>query len=90
MKQDELISKIASDAGVTKVQVGQVLQSLGKTVGTALKSGDDVTLPSIGKFSAKQRAARVATNPRTKEPIQVPAKTVPHFSAAKAFKDAVA
>lgn len=90
MKQDDLISKIASDAGVTKVQAGQVLQSLGATVQKALAAGDEVTVPGIGKLSVNTRAARTGRNPRTGEEIAIAAKKVPHFSAIKVLKDAVA
>ena len=89
MKQDDLISKVASDAGVTKVQAGQVLQSLGATVHKALKSGDEVTLPGIGKLTVVIRAARTGRNPSTGAEIQIAEKKVPHFSALKALKDAV-
>ncbi|NQT62059.1 MAG: HU family DNA-binding protein, partial [Candidatus Marinimicrobia bacterium] len=35
------------------------------------------------------RAARVARNPRTGEPINVPAMNVPRFKAGKGLKDSV-
>ena len=37
----------------------------------------------------KKRAARVGRNPKTKEPIEIPASTVPVFKAGKVLKDIV-
>jgi DNA-binding protein HU-beta len=37
----------------------------------------------------KDRAARVGRNPKTGEPIQIPAKRVVKFRIAKAAKDAI-
>ncbi|MEK7552545.1 MAG: HU family DNA-binding protein, partial [Patescibacteria group bacterium] len=54
-----------------------------------LKKGDEVSIAGLGIFSAKQRAARTARNPRTGATIQVAAMKVPKFRAAKALKDAV-
>jgi len=49
----------------------------------------EVSIAGLGIFSTKQRAARVARNPRTGESVNVPAMRVPKFRAAKALKDAV-
>ena len=54
-----------------------------------LKKEDEVSIAGFGGFVVKQRKARTARNPRTGEPIQVPAMRVPKFRAAKALKDAV-
>ena len=50
--------------------------------------GAEVTLPGIGKLSVKQSPARIGRNPATGESINIPARNKPHFSAAKALKDA--
>jgi len=44
----------------------------------------------FGSFEVKSRAARTGRNPKTKEPIKIPASKVPVFKAGKALKDAVA
>ena len=54
-----------------------------------LKKGDEVSIAGLGIFSTKQRAARVARNPRTGASVNVPAMKVPKFRAAKALKDSV-
>lgn len=44
-------------------------------------------LRGFGAFSVKHRPARVGRNPRTGEPVQVDAKSVPFFKAGKELRD---
>jgi len=44
----------------------------------------------LGVFRIRDRAARVARNPATGEPVKVPAKRVLKFLPSKAIKEAVA
>lgn len=93
MNQAELINEIAQqpdNTGVSKATIKWVLDAQAKAAQDALASGDEVTLTGLGKLTAKAKAARTGRNPKTGEEIEIPAKTVPHFSAAKALKDAVA
>jgi len=84
-----LVDKVHEVVGGTKVQAEQVVETMIGTIVDTLKSGDEVSIAGLGIFSAKMRAARTARNPRTGEPIQVPAMRVPKFRAAKALKEAV-
>lgn len=90
MKLADLVSAVAAAAGQTNSATEKVLKALGDVTGTALKSGDDVTLPGIGKLSVGERAARTGRNPRTGETLAIAAKKTVKFGAGKALKDAVA
>lgn len=90
MNQSELITKVASISGESRKAVEAVLKTTADVIGSVLGEGCDVTLPGIGSLSVTHRAAREGRNPQTGEAIQIPAKKVPHFSAAKKLKDAVA
>lgn len=92
MNQAELIHKISTNVtneGVSKATIKWVLEQQSLAAQDELANGGEVTLPGLGKLSVKQRAARTGRNPKTGEEMQIAAKTVPHFSAAKALKDAV-
>jgi len=90
MNQAELISSIAGETGLAKKDIETVLKAAADTVHTALANGHDITLPSIGKLAVKTSSARKGRNPATGAEIDIPAKKKPHFTAAKALKDAVA
>jgi len=90
MNKQALIDWVNEEIGGTKAQAERVVNGLFEAITNSLKKGDEVTIAGFGAFTAKMRAARTARNPRTGEPVQVPAKRVPKFKAAKALKDAVA
>ena len=90
MNKAELISKIADDAGITKVQANATLDSFVEAVTKTLKGGGKVTLVGFGTFSVTKRAARNGRNPQTGEVIKIKAKKVAKFKVGSKLKDAVA
>ncbi|MDX1755861.1 MAG: HU family DNA-binding protein [Marinobacter sp.] len=74
---------------ISKADMTAVVDALGEVVQAELASGGDVTLPGIGRLSAAERAGRTGRNPQTGEAIEIPARTVPKFTAGKALKEAV-
>ena len=89
MNKQAIIDAVHEKLGGTKVSAEQAVDTVVDSIVSTLKGGDEVSIAGLGIFSVKQRAARTARNPRTGEPIQVPAMRVPKFRAAKALKDAV-
>lgn len=89
MNKQALIDVAHEELGGTKAAAERIVDKLFDTIINSLKNGDEVSIAGFGIFSAKERAARTARNPRTGETIQVPAMRVPKFRAAKALKDAV-
>ena len=84
-----LVSTIQETANVTKADAERVMDALINEVTKSLKAGGQVSIAGLGIFDTRIRKARTARNPRTGEPIEVPAMRVPKFRAAKALKDAV-
>jgi DNA-binding protein HU-beta len=56
----------------------------------AAKKGEEVSLPSFGKFKVKDSAARQGRNPGTGETIEIAASRKLGFSPAKQVKDLLA
>lgn len=90
MNQSELILKVASISGESKKTVEAVLKIAADVISAELVEGGEAVLPGLGKLSVNAKAARKGRNPKTGEEIDIPARRVPHFSASKALKDAVA
>ena len=90
MNKTELISAIAENSGLTKKDSEKALTATIDAVTDALVAGEKVQLVGFGIFDVKDRAARIGRNPKTKEPIDIPATRTPQFKAGKALKDAVA
>jgi DNA-binding protein HU-beta len=89
MNKAALVEWVHGKIGGTKVQSEEVVDGMISEIIKTLKKGDEVSIAGLGIFSVKQRAARMARNPKTGEQVKVPATKVPKFRAAKAFKDAV-
>ncbi len=89
MNKSELISAIAENASLTKVDAGRALDGFIASVTKALSEGDNVALVGFGTFSVKERSARKGRNPQTGEEIQIDAAKIPSFKAGKSLKDAV-
>jgi len=89
MNKASLAEAIAEKIGSSKADGERAVETVIESIVSTLKSGGEVSIAGLGIFSAKERAARTARNPRTGEPVQVPAMRVPKFRAAKALKDSV-
>jgi DNA-binding protein HU-beta len=89
MTKAELIDKVASGAGLSKVDASKALDTTLNSIKGALKKGQKVTLVGFGTFSVVKRKTRKGRNPRTGDVITIPAAKIPKFSAGKALKDAV-
>ena len=85
----DIIERIASGTGLTKIETEAVVNGFIATVIKALTQGEGVELRGFGSFRAQHRAARTARNPRTKEIVEIEARYVPVFKASKDFRDAV-
>jgi len=90
MNKAQLIAHLADHANVTKRQAEDVLNSLTTAILDTVQAGGELAITDIGKFGSAARAERAGRNPATGEAITIAAKRVPHFSAAKALKDAAA
>ncbi len=89
MNKQAIVELVHMKVGGTKVLAEEVVESIIEEITKTLKNGEEVSIASLGIFSVKARAARMARNPKTGEQVKVAATRVPKFRAAKALKDAV-
>lgn len=90
MNKTELINAVAEKAALSKKDSEAAVTAALDAISAALAEGDEVRLVGFGTFEVKKRAARTGRNPKTKEPVEIPASKVPAFKPGKALKDAVA
>ena len=90
MNKSELVAAMADQAELSKKDAEKALKAFVDVVTDELKKGGKIQLVGFGSFEVKTRAERVGRNPKTLEPIQIPASKSPVFKAGKALKDAVA
>lgn len=87
MNKSELVDSIAEKSGLNKTQATDALNAMMESVGEALEEGETVSLVGFGTFSVKDRKARTGRNPKTGDPLEIPASKVPGFKAGKGLKD---
>ncbi len=85
----DLVSHIASETGLKKVDAERALGAMTSAIQGALMTGKKVTLVGFGTFSVAQRKERMGRDPQTKQPIRIPASRSVKFKPGKAMKDAV-
>jgi DNA-binding protein HU-beta len=89
VNKNELIEAVSERTGLAKSDAARALEAVLGTIADTLQKGDVVNLPGFGSFVVRERAERSGRNPRSGEPITIPASRAPAFKAGKALKDAV-
>ena len=85
----ELVNRIAEETGHTKVVVKEVVQLFLDHIIDELAHGRRLEFREFGVFEVKERAARLAQNPRTLEKVPVPAKRVVKFKVGRLMRQRV-
>src|SRR5580765_871246 len=88
--KQEFVDRVATKSGLNKRDAAKAVDAFLESITDALKGGESINFTGFGKFSTQHRAARTGVNPRKPgEKVQIPAATVPKFSAGSALKSAV-
>ena len=67
--------------------VERIVNTIFSEITKSLSEGRRVELRGFGAFGIKVREARIARNPRTGEPVAVPAKKMPFFKMGKKMRE---
>lgn len=82
MKKD-IIAHMRSSANMTAAEAENALEAVAHAVSSVANTNGSARIPGFGTFKVKDRAGKVARNPRTGEAINVPARRVMTFKEAK-------
>ncbi|MHB8530920.1 MAG: HU family DNA-binding protein [Caulobacteraceae bacterium] len=89
MTKAELVTSIAEQAGLNKIQAKDALEAFIASVTASLKAGKEVRLVGFGRFTPVKRAAGMARNPRTGAQVKRPASTTARFRVGEGLKNAL-
>ena len=81
MNKTEFINAVAEKSGLSKVDAKKAVESFVEKVSSELKEGGKVALLGFGSFSVAEKSARKGVNPKTKQPIEIPARKSVKFKA---------
>ena len=89
MNKSELITMMAEKSGLTKKDAEMGLNAFIDVVTEELQDGGKIQFIGFGIFEVHDRKERMGHDPRTGNPIKIPASKSPVFKSGKALKDAV-
>ncbi len=90
MTKSELIDRLAQQqTHLSHKDVELAVKLLLERVSQALTDEERIEIRGFGSFSLHKRPARVGRNPKTGEPVNIPAKYVPHFKPGKELRERV-
>lgn len=86
--KSELIERLAQkQTQLAYKDVELAVKTMLEHMAQTLASGERIEIRGFGSFSLHYRPARVGRNPKTGEPVSLPAKYVPHFKPGKELRE---
>jgi len=86
INKDAIIRKLAADNDITIKKSRELYEQILGFIGDSLEEGTPVRLSGFGTLKVLPVAARVVRNPRTGDPVSVPARKRVRFSPSAALK----
>ena len=83
----ELIDHIADATGQKRVVTKTIIQAFLDRITIELGKGNRLEFRDFGVFEVKQRLGRMAQNPKTLEPVEVPPKRTVKFKVGRVMKE---
>ncbi|MBK9189083.1 MAG: integration host factor subunit beta [Phycisphaerales bacterium] len=85
----DLIERISDKIQLSRGDVKKTLQEFLEQVIIELRKGNRIEFRDFGVFEVKERAARVAQNPKTLERVHVPAKRTVKFKVGRLMREEI-
>jgi len=87
--KSELIDALAVRSNLTKARAELVVNCVFDAMTEALERGEGIEIRGFGSFTVRPYRPYEGRNPRTGEPVPVPAKRLPFFKVGKELKELV-
>src|ERR1043165_9176251 len=89
MTKAELVEDVARAAELTKKDAERLVEIVFESIIETLNHGGEIELRGFGSFRVRERGARRGRNPKTGDPVSIPAKRVPYFKPGKELKELI-
>ncbi len=89
MTKAELVEDVARAAELTKKDAERLVEIVFESIIDTLNHGEKIELRGFGSFRVRERGARRGRNPKTGDPVDIPAKRVPYFKPGKELKELI-
>src|SRR6185369_3014959 len=89
MTKADLVNDVADAAELTKKDAERLVEIVFESIIDSLNQGEKIELRGFGSFRVRSRGARRGRNPKTGDPVDIPAKRVPYFKPGKELKELI-
>jgi len=89
MTKSELIEAIAARGELTKTRAEALVGCVFDSMVEALQKSEGIEVRGFGSFTVRPYKPYDGRNPRTGQPVPVPAKRLPFFKVGKELKEIV-
>jgi DNA-binding protein HU-beta len=90
MNKTELAARVATLMERPDTTGVHAVNAVITAIAETLAAGEEVNITGFGKFKPVATKARTGRNPKTGDPVDIPAKTVVKFQPGKVLKDKMA
>lgn len=83
----QLTDRVAEETKINRAIVKRLVQALLDAMIEDLAGGRRIEFRDFGVFEIKYRAPRIAQNPKTLEPVQIPARRAVKFKVGRVMRE---
>ncbi len=84
-----LVEEVSRAADLTKKHAEVIVDTVFRSIITALRRGEKIELRGFGSFRLRQREPRKGRNPKTGDRVDVPPKRIPYFKPGKELRELI-
>ena len=87
LTKNDIVFSIYTKLDIPKYKSEQAVESLLEIIKRTLENGEDVLISGFGKFSVKEKRARMGRNPQTGEKMLLRGRRIVRFTTSKNLRD---
>ena len=89
ISRSDIIETLANKFHLEHKTSEKAIKSILKRMVTSLSSGNRIEIRKFGSFEIRERAGRLARNPKTGEKVSIPAQYSVHFKPGQPLREKI-
>ena len=89
MNKSELIELVSERAQISKANAQIIVTTIFDSMVEAMRRGERIEIRNFGNFTMRDYKPYTGRNPKSGEPVQVPAKKMPFFKVGEGLKNLI-
>jgi integration host factor subunit alpha len=89
MTKSDIVEEISRQHGLYRKESVNLVDSVFKLIEEGLEKGEQIKISGFGRFEVKQKAARLARNIHTGEPLVIDARRTLYFKASEQLRSRI-